>query len=56
MSQAVKPPQRPEDCATAWFALLERARIDADLVHEDLARRELARLGVRVDWEVTDAS
>lgn len=41
---------RPEDCATAWFALLERSRIDGDREREAMARRNLNRLGVRVDW------
>lgn len=54
MSQRTRPPQRPEDCATAWFAALERARIDGDARREQQARRELARLGVRVEWEAAD--
>ena len=51
MPQRTKLPQRPEDCATAWFAVLERARIDGDASREEQAKRELARLGIRVEWE-----
>jgi|LSQX01.3.fsa_nt_gb hypothetical protein len=53
MGRTISPPDRPEDCATAWFAVLERARIDGDRQREDQARRELARLGVRVEWEAS---
>jgi len=52
MSRAqTRVPERPEDCATAWFAVLERSRIDGDRDRERQARRELLRLGVRVEWE-----
>jgi hypothetical protein len=54
MSRAqTKVPERPEDCATAWFAVLERSRIDGDREREEKARRELRRLGVHVEWEVS---
>jgi len=51
-------PARPEDCATAWFAVLERARIDGDAERQAQALRELRRLGIFLDWterrEVSD--
>lgn len=40
--------QRPEDCATAWFAVLERALMDNDFVRAGKAQLELQRLGVEV--------
>lgn len=52
MRERTKVPDRPENCATAWFAVLERARIDGNTGREDRAKRELARLGIRVEWEV----
>ena len=39
-----------EDCPTAWFCVLERARLDGDREREQQALRELKRLGVKVDW------
>lgn len=42
-------PQRPEDCATAWFAVWERARIDGDFNREQQALQELRRLGVVIE-------
>ena len=47
-----RPATRAEDCPTAWFCVLERARIDGDRARERKARRELARLGVKVAWPV----
>jgi hypothetical protein len=44
-------PQRPEDCATAWFAVLERARLTGDRQLELHALAELHRLGVKVEWQ-----
>ena len=41
---------RPEDCPTAWFAVLERARIDHDYERAAAATRELRRLGVEVKF------
>lgn len=51
MTRNTRPPERPEDCATAWFAALERARIDGNTAREEQAKHELTRLGVRVEWE-----
>jgi len=42
--------KRPEDYATAWFAVLERARLTHDAKLEVLAVERLRRLGVRVDF------
>lgn len=39
---------RPEDSPTAWFAVLERARLTDDYERADVAMRELKRLGVLV--------
>jgi hypothetical protein len=39
-----------EDCATAWFAVLERARLDDDYERATAAVRELRRLGVTVTF------
>lgn len=36
--------------ATAWFAVLERARLDDDYRRAEQATRELERLGVRVTF------
>ena len=41
-------PIDPHDCATAWFAVLERARLDEDYGLAERATRELERLGVKV--------
>ena len=38
----------PRDCATAWFAVLERARLDDNFERAAEAVRELKRLGVTV--------
>jgi hypothetical protein len=48
------PPSRPEDCATAWFAVLERARLDQDRRRVDQALAELRRLGVTVVWDADE--
>ena len=41
----------PRDCATAWFAVLERARLDNDFARAADAVRELRRLGVQVKFD-----
>ena len=41
---------RPEDCATAWFVVLERALMDGDVQRAAHAERELHRLGVEVKF------
>lgn len=41
----------PETDEKRVVAMLERSRIDGDRDREDQARRELRRLGVRVEWE-----
>lgn len=38
----------PEDCATVWFARLERAKRDNDFELAAEAIRQLRRLGVEV--------
>jgi hypothetical protein len=38
----------PRECATAWFAVLERAKLDCDFERAAEAVRELRRLGVQV--------
>ena len=40
----------PEDCPTAWFVTLERARRAQDFALAAKAERELQRLGVRVKY------
>lgn len=40
----------PRDVPTAWFVVLERAIADGDRDREREARRNLARLGVRVTF------
>ena len=46
-----KPKQAaPEDCATVWFARLERAKDDHDFERAAEAVRELQRLGVSVKF------
>ena len=42
--------EKAKDCQTAWFAMLERARLTGDRESEARARRELARLGVSVNF------
>lgn len=44
-------PTKPEDCPTAWFAVLERARLDGDEARAAEAIRQLNRLGVVVHWQ-----
>lgn len=46
--QAIYP--RPEDSTTAWFAVLERARITRDHDLAEKAQRQLDRLGVTVTF------
>lgn len=47
----VKPKQAaPEDCATVWFARLERAKDDHDFEGAAEAVRQLKRLGVDVKF------
>ena len=41
----------PQDCATAWFAVLERARLDNHFERAAEAVRELRRLGVQVKFD-----
>ncbi len=41
----------PRDCPTAWFAVLERARMDGDFERAAEAIRQLRRLGVTVRFE-----
>jgi hypothetical protein len=49
MSEQQKQPNgRPEDCATAWMAVLERARRVGDFERAAQATRELRRLGIVV--------
>jgi len=40
----------PRDVPTAWFAVLETARLKGDLAREAEALRELRRLGVDVTF------
>ena len=44
---------RAEDSPTAWFAVLERARLDEDYETAARAKRELSRLGVEVRFRRT---
>lgn len=46
MSNSKQP--APEDCATVWFARLERAKNQKDFERAAEAVRELRRLGVDV--------
>ena len=48
MKTSPKHPPRPQDCATAWFAVWECARIDGDRERERQALENLRRLGVVV--------
>ena len=41
----------PRNCATAWFAVLERARLDDDFERAAEAVRELHRLGIEVKFD-----
>lgn len=41
---------KPEDCATVWFARLERAKQDNDFELAAEAIRQLRRLGVEVQF------
>lgn len=50
MTVATADTRRPEDCATAWFAVLERALHDGDVHRAAAATRELERLGVTVKF------
>jgi hypothetical protein len=43
-------PRPPEDCPTAWFVTLERARRTQDFELAARAERELQRLGVKVRY------
>ncbi len=52
-STTTRPAPRPENCPTAWFAVLERARLDGDRQREAEAIRQLQRLGVTVRWQET---
>lgn len=56
MQCSPKSPERPEDCATAWFAALERARLTGDARLERIARDNLRRLGVSVDFASADSA
>ena len=57
MLMAQKRRAVPEDCATVWFARLERAMDDHDFERAAQAVRELRRLGVDVKFSpATDAS
>lgn len=49
-SKAIKKPRNPnvEDCATAWFAMLDRARRVGDFERAAAAIRKLRELGVEV--------
>ena len=47
-SDESEPEPKPEDCATAWFAALERARNIGDRQLERTAIQNLRRLGVQV--------
>lgn len=49
----IQTEKRPEDCPTAWFAVLERARLDEDHERAAEAIRQLRRLGVHVRFERT---
>ena len=45
---SVADERRPEECPTAWFAVLEDAWQKRDLERAAQAERQLLRLGVRV--------
>ena len=47
---------RPEDSPTAWFAVLERARLTRDHGLAERARQQLARLGVAVTFSESSDS
>lgn len=42
---------RPEDCATIWFARLEKAKEQLDFEAAAYAQRQLKRLGITVTFE-----
>lgn len=50
MPQESKPKREADwrDCPTAWFSVLERARLEHDYERAAEAIRELRRLGVSV--------
>jgi hypothetical protein len=50
MAESQKPPasETVSDSPTAWFAVLERARLTDNYALADRAMRELERLGVLV--------
>jgi hypothetical protein len=50
MATATSDREKPENCATAWFAALERARIAGNARLESRAISELLRLGVHVTF------
>jgi hypothetical protein len=56
MSMTATEKARPEDCATAWFAVLERALDEGDVQRAAQAERELQRLGVDVRFRRKAAS
>jgi len=41
---------KPIDSATAWFCVLESALLHGDNAKAERARRELERLGVKVEF------
>ncbi len=41
---------KPTDSQTAWFAVLERARMAGDYEMAERATRELCRLGVEITF------
>lgn len=49
-----KPSPLAEDCATVWFARLERAKAQNDFEAAAVAVRELRRLGVTVRFRPKD--
>ena len=46
----MKTVSKPADCQTAWFALLERARLSGDYALAERATAELKRLGVEITF------
>ncbi len=46
-----KSSSAPEDSATAWVAVLERARSAGDFELMQRANRELERLGVKITFD-----
>lgn len=45
-----QPDTDPENSGTAWFAVLERARLTDDYDLAARAEKELRRLGIRVSF------